>query len=83
MARTPKSPDPKTSVTARFDSLIINEIDEMAEAMLSDRTTIMQECLNLGLGELIRQRPEILQIVEAHRKRKKLAKTSLKSQTGT
>lgn len=55
------------AVTVRFDEEIVDEIDEIAQSLFSNRSAIIHECLKRGVIDFKRDRPEIVQMVEATR----------------
>lgn len=71
MEKIGKKLDDYTSVTARLDAMMIKEIDGIAEALFSNRTAILQECLRLGLEAFKKKRPEMMKIVKANQRRSK------------
>lgn len=60
-----------TSVTARIRSDIVREVDDIAECMFSNRTSILQQCLFFGIEELKKQRPELVELLRQTRHRRK------------
>lgn len=55
------------SVTSRLNADFVSEIDEIAHSSYSNRTKILQACLELGMEVFKKQNPDIMERV---RKRK-------------
>lgn len=60
-----------TSVTARVPTEIVQDLDDIAHCMFSNRTLILQQCLAIGIEELKKQRPELVQLLKEIRHRRK------------
>lgn len=76
MAR-PKNPEDTLQVTIRLAIKRIKELDEIAEAMYSNRTAIIKQCIKLGLNVLKKENPGIKEQIAMLRKRKQASKKIL------
>ena len=82
MGRPPKGPNPTVSVTARLDTELVNEIDDLSKALRgNNRSALLQEIIGLGLEAWKKQNPKALDLLKDYYKREKISRSFLKAKT--
>jgi metal-responsive CopG/Arc/MetJ family transcriptional regulator len=63
----------------RVDEELLDEIDDLAQALLATRTNVIMECLKHGLPAFKAARPEIVRLVESFHRQEETEKKRLGS----
>lgn len=69
MGKKPEEKEPTEPITIRIEVTLSHEFDVLKEAIpFSKKATIMKECLEIGLNEFKKQRPDVMRMVNEYYK---------------
>lgn len=68
------------SVTVRMEKVLVDELEDIKEALYSTRTAILNECVRFGLQALKERKPEVVELVRLNKQHKKDVHNILKDE---